>query len=94
MHAMLRGLAVSCVGRGARGPWRVLVRGTKHGDGPRWFDTARANNGVTPSRRQTLEASTVALYHFDEGAGTSATDEVGPGRHPAMLDMGATLAPE
>ena len=48
----------------------------------------------TPSRRLSVETSTVALYHFDEGAGTSAMDEVGPGLHAATLDMGATWAPE
>ena len=48
----------------------------------------------TPERRLTADTSTIALFHFDEGMGTSAMDEVGPGRHAATLDMGATWAPE
>ena len=65
------------------------------------IDEVRISNAVvytgapfTPERHPTVESSTVALFHFDEGSGTTATDAVGPGRHAATLDMGATWVPE
>ncbi len=45
----------------------------------------------TPSRSLTADASTIALFHFDEGAGTTTSDAFG---HTGALGLGATWAPE
>ena len=37
-------------------------------------DTLRYTTAFTPARRFTADANTVALFHFDEGTGTTATD--------------------
>lgn len=64
------------------------------------IDEVRISNTVlyvapfTPARRLAVNSSTLALWHFDEGTGTSAADAVGSGSHVGTLDMGATWAPE
>ncbi|MGE3636787.1 MAG: LamG domain-containing protein, partial [Sandaracinaceae bacterium] len=60
-----------------------------------YIDEVRVSNArrytgpFTPARHLAVDASTVALFRFDEGTGTTTTDAVGPGRHAAVLEFGA-----
>lgn len=63
-------------------------------DEVRISNAQRYTGPFTPPRHLALDSSTVALFRFDEGTGMTTMDEVGPGRHAAMLEFGATWAPE
>jgi hypothetical protein len=50
-------------------------------DEVRVSNTLRYTTAFVPVRRFTTDASTVALYHFDEGSGTLLADASGNGHH-------------
>jgi hypothetical protein len=57
-------------------------------------DVIRYFGAHTPLRRMAVDASTIALFHFDEGTGTNTIDAVGPGRHMATLNSDAEWVSE
>ncbi len=53
-------------------------------DEVRISSSVRYLSSFTPSKRFTPDTSTVALYHFDEGTGTTSADSSGNGYTPSL----------
>lgn len=61
-------------------------------DEVRASNTARYSSNFTPSRRLATDASTLALWHLDEGSGTTGSDSTGGG-NSLTLRNGASNSP-
>ena len=61
-------------------------------DEARISNTVRYTGNFTPPRRFVTDANTVALYHFDDGTGTSATDSSGNANTGTLMN-GASNSP-